>query len=241
MDEESDDDGDANVDVHEGKISLLPACINHHGKFKGKDNEGEPRRCERRARTCGDFILCDECIIVPSSEGKQDFRLTTSDPEHDLKRWLTTPNSRLEGHEASRTVQFLREQRFSYADLHEAMTFAIQEVMSEHEHIASLEECSQRVPYHLNIHIPVATKANTAYFSMKPEHFDSVPLEGLEDDLVEAAKELDYLRAVADWLGKKILDAKVRAAKLGNWSEITELLRLGVITKGWMQNNCLNI
>lgn len=221
------DDDDGVQTVYESKVALIPACSNSHGKVKGKDKLDPPRRCSLKILGCGKHPECGQGRITPSTAIEPLFRLTTGNAQHDLKRWLTTPNSRLCGGEAERTIAFVQDDRFTDTDLEILMAFVICEIQYEHAYVKGLIDYAQRFPYML--HLRGAQQADRDYIQMKPEHFYDVPRIGLEEDVVHAAIELDYLRSVAEYAGRNILIAKQKAATDGDWWEIAELERFGVI------------
>ncbi|KAK3702030.1 hypothetical protein LTR37_015144 [Vermiconidia calcicola] len=164
--------------------------------------------------------------------------LETRDTRYDLRRWLKTPNSRLCGGEDDRDVDFLKGERFDYCDILECLLDAIAEICNEHTHIESLLSYAARSPYNWRFKQPVAERADPNYLTMEPEHFDGVPRSGLEDDLVDAALELDYLRGISEAIGARIFQGKIKAAKDGLWAETQGLLNCGVISPQWADNEC---
>ena len=236
--------GDESVgenNVYMPTVALIPRCNNVHGKIKGKAREDQPR-LSKKARECGRFDHCDEGLLAPITARTPDFRLTTDNALHDLKRWLTTPNSRLGGCREQRSAEFLQSDHFTEQDLYNALIFAVDEIRYEHAHITSLVEYGGRYTYYIgSSRTHVTREANKEYVDMQPAHFVDVPRDGLVKDVAEAAAELDYLREVADSIGYKIMDAKGRAARNGNRTEIAELLRLEVVDVEWVQEKCLLI
>lgn len=232
-----DDEETTHSNVYESKIALYPACNPFCGKIKGKAKKGE-RRYSFRSTRCGSYEDCEQATLSPPTAVNK-ITLTTEDPLHDLKRWFTSPNSSLDGEKEPRSIDFLQREAFTDDHLRDAMLFAINEIQYEHAHIDSLFEYAARSPYNLNLQAPAALDANASYFTMAPEHFDGVPRDGLEEDIVNAATELDYLKGVAESIGRKILEQKCRVAKLGNRTEQAELVRLEVVSEEWVQDNCL--
>ena len=222
--------------VFQSSVALRPACYANHGGYKLKGREGGPRNYPLRAQCCCTFAVCNKAVVSPQSAGASYIRLETRDTRYDLRRWLKTPNSRLCGGEDDRDVDFLKGERFDYCDILECLLDAIAEICNEHTHIESLLSYAARSPYNWRFKQPVAERADPNYLTMEPEHFDGVPRSGLEDDLVDAALELDYLRGISEAIGERIFQGKIKAAKDGLWAETQGLLNCGLISPQWADN-----
>ena len=206
--------------------SFEPAVDRSNRRFKGKARADQPR-----------WLLFREQAFNNASP--EDFRLQSADAVHDLRRWLISPNSRLDGSQMERNTGFLGNERFTINQLQDAMVFAIQEIRNEHDHIISLVEYGQRSPYNITFRFPIAPEADQRYFEMEPDDLIGAPREGLEEDLLLAAKEIDYLREVSEHSAKEILGRKKAVARFGNTAEIEALLRLGVTMEEWVQKECV--
>ncbi|KAK3722778.1 hypothetical protein LTR37_002350 [Vermiconidia calcicola] len=235
---EDDNDIVENQAVFQASIALRPACYANHGGHKLKGRDGGPRNYPLRAQYCCTMAVCNKAVVSPQSAGASYIRLETRDSRYDLRRWLQTPNSRLCGGEDDRDVDFLKSERFDYCDVLECLLDAIDDIRNEHAHIESLLSYAARIPYSLHFKQPVAGRADPNYLTMEPEHFEGVPRSGLEDDLVDAALEIDYLKGISEAIGRKIFQGKIKAAKEGLWAETQALLKCGVISQQWADNEC---
>ena len=125
----------------------------------------------------------------------------------DLKTWLIFPPA------AGRTCILLSHPKFGIKDFHAILRVALREIVALHVEIDALVAYDARYPYRLSIKNP-APKANNDYYDMRPHHFEGVSRKALEGYVLDAGREVDYLRSVVEELKTGILGARGRVAKV---------------------------
>ena len=235
---QTSDNETVNPNVIEANIALRPACYANHYGYKGKGRAGQNDKHFVHGSTCGVAKACYKAIIFPQQAVRPLYRLQTEDAEHDLKRWATNPNARHCGGEEHRSKQFLLNDRFTYDHILQALSYALEHIRYEHAHLASLVEYAKRRPYYVLLDHPIAPEAELKLLDLNIRDFHGAPKEGLVEDLVTAAIELDYLRLIAKETSERIVMEKMRRAKMGNRWEIEELLRLEEVGVEWVKETC---
>lgn len=229
--------------VYESDVRLRPLsnCLECHGKGKAALRRGqEPGKPTKS--DCLFYTDCHEMVLSPESVQLGDYRLETSDPLHDLKRWVTTPNQRLSGEPSAiraEDIYFVaRASRFEEKHLAECILWAVEEIKQ----------------FHFKVRLEVKYLGEKPYiwtFFQSPIR-DATPLhklptsEGLEelrrDDLVhlleEMAVEVDYLGDRICFVRNEILQLKWENAKSGDWGEIAELVDSGWVDVETVQKEC---
>lgn len=241
----SDEEDPKDTAVVESNARLIPACWEYHplfskGKGKGKARADSPPTSAKQTYHCGDWEICYQHVILPlpAAEGAS-YRLVTSHPEEDLKRWLLTPNDALDGTNGQRTLDFvLSDPRYDRHMLLSALKLAIEQIRAEMTHIDSLLSYAARLPYDLsfcwNDDFSSIFDRETDLKCILPE----ADRESLGEELFRATEDLDFLKERASWVCEGILRCKVEAAKGGNGAEVEWLVGMGVVDEGWVGENC---
>ena len=238
----TDDDDDQPITMHEPTVALRPQCFKVHIGFKGKGRANDKVDRHLPWHTCGKYVACHEANFSPRSATPSYLRLRTNDPEHDIKRWITTPNESLNGGSEDRsTFGFLDDSRFTIPLLQSTLRFAIAECKYEHQKMAHLDDHGRRFPYRVNVkELPVAPEADPAYLNV-PDEQDFTHVTGREellDMLVHAANELDYLRQMTERHAQRILKRKMTLARNGNAGEADLLVEQGFVGWEWVEEEC---
>lgn len=177
---------------------------------------------------------------MPIRAQQPTYRLTTADPEVDLKRWATTPNDTIYGDDDDgRRKSFVENTRYTSEMLLSTLDLALQEIRNEAAHIKSLLEYAARPPYRARLRWN--GEPNRKYLVMEASDFANVGREKLESVLFGAVEALDSLRCRAVALSQKNLGYKMDEARDGNWAEVADLLRLGAVDEGWVERKCRNL
>ena len=98
----------------------------------------------------------------------------------------------------------LSHPKFGAGDLRAILRLALAEIVWLHIEIDALVAYAARNPSRLRIQDP-APKANLAYYDMRPQHFEGVARRELEGMVLEAGREVDYLRAALGELKGRVL------------------------------------
>lgn len=169
----------------------------------------------------------------------QQSPIDTYSAEYDLRAWLMASDRYLGGRQRDRTTEFLQQNSFSEVHLQRAIKYAIEEIRDELEHKDSLIAYGNRPPYCLDFDYDDDTvEGHIADFDRKVK-FGGGRRKVLQQYLLRAAKDLDYLRHSFGQVTKTILHAKRSLAKEGDCWEIEHLLKLGVVTKEWVLEECV--
>lgn len=221
----------------ESNVRLIPACWQPHGLSKGKRREDDNSDWSVDDHQCGwnESHACEKAILTTCEE-TPTYRLTTSNPEEDLKRWLLTPNDTLTTATDVRDPRVVEDPRYTHTILLSLLNLAIISIRAKVAHIRSLTEYAARPPYEK------VYRANDSleerYHDVQASSFADADRETLERRLLKAAYELRCLRARAANMSKCIEGFKVAEARDGDWAEIGDLLRLGAVDEEWVRNEC---
>jgi hypothetical protein len=215
--------------VLQSTVHLRPGtiCLRSHGK-------GKERERRRNSDGCGAWYACDESDLSPP--GPDPFgRLRTGDVAQDLRRWLLTPNSALDGARQSRRVSLANLARLpdfaiTRAEAIEAILFSVEECALLHEHMAGLARYGSS-HFYLPSRIRIAPHALPLRALPTLEGLEREDLTRLLRLLLECATELDYLNKIVEEVTCVIWNAKWQMAQKGDEYEIEHLLQLGVVSK----------
>lgn len=228
--------------IFESNVRLLPAdhCTENHGKGKQRLRPGQEPD-EPDVYDCGFYLECDEATLFPPSARLEDYRLTTADPIHDLKRWLTTPNQRISGEECLSRFEdsnYFNSSCYHEEHFRECILWAVEEIKHLHTTIRRQIEYFRAPPYG-------RTFRNDPIIEAMP--LDALPTSQTLEELrrpdftqwmVEMAIELDYLKEQEWFIRGEILELKWVGAKNGLWGEISELLEGGWVGEEDVQRVC---
>ena len=235
----TDDHGESQDNVVHGGLTLIPRCWRHHGGFKGKGHEGNTFGLPLHAHLCGRFEECDQFIIWPFSKSRSHYNLTTTDAEADLRRWFLTPNEGIDAppEDDARNRTFVQYARYTDAMLLSCLDLGIQQIQLETAHVRSLIAYALRDPYSYDLRRWMED-FDPLWESLHASEFRHAKRDGLQQDLVQARKQLGFVRQRVRQLCQRIVNLKKIAAKNGDWAEIHDLLRLEYVDEEWVQQKC---
>ncbi|KAK5688992.1 hypothetical protein LTS10_000972 [Elasticomyces elasticus] len=201
--------------VFEGTFSLHPIC--YHGK--GKVNQKESTWFIR----CGEVKRCREAIITPTPIPRPAaFKLTTADPEQDLRWWLGIRASTHDHQDAS----YISNKRFTDEVLRSTIVEAVSQLLDLHVEINHLLRYAKRA-YDIVPKQNVIKDADGSVLSLGEEDVAEMPREELLETLVHLSTELDYLVEKKGIVEVTVLKAIDKLAKGGSGGDKECLWRLG--------------
>ena len=227
--------------VLETDVSLRPheSCVANHGKGKAKRVEDRAENANERAEArCGERDICVTSNLWPATRTGIEFRIQTSDPVHDLQRFITMRNQTLEGaYSRDAGFQVLESDvdftnttatRFTNDHLREALIFAVDEIRDAHTSLSSLIEYRERWWWY-DFDVPVGRQARQISALPMPQDVLTLPRSELKAGIVDMTRELDYLRQSAEKVKMSIFTIRWEQAEEGDVGEIETMLRSGLI------------
>ncbi|USW58378.1 hypothetical protein Slin15195_G116970 [Septoria linicola] len=202
-----------------------------------KHPKGKTNSLKAPCENCADLLEDQEPPL--GSLCTFEFRLGTLKPVPALKRWLLNPNFSFDGSYADRREELttiLSNGHITSEEMRVAIAFASNQIMLSHESISALYNYLLRWPYVKN-RDPMPEADDPRSYPNK------AATEAMSDQdlywwLSKSAIEVDYLHRMEEDLWQEILEEKWDDAKFGNVSEVTELLRLGFVTKAMVGEYC---
>lgn len=218
-------------------MRLIPACWQSHGASKGKRREDDSSVWSADDHQCAWSTThnCQEAVLTISDEAPA-YRLTTSNPEEDLKRWPLTLDDSLTTTTDLRDPSVVQNPRYTHATLFSVCNLAITSIQAQLAHIRSLTAYAARTPYSKIYR--THDSAGERYRDLQASSFADTDREKLERRVLKAAHELRCLHTRAVHMSGCLQEFKVEGARGAEWVEIGDLLWLGAVGERWVREEC---
>ncbi|KAK5129616.1 hypothetical protein LTR08_003015 [Meristemomyces frigidus] len=195
--------------VVEGRSRLMPTCA--HGRGKDVDRLDNRFSCIASPTK--------ECNIgkVTLPEGQlEEFRIKTTNAEQDL-RWALGDA----GADKNTMEKYVGDVRFSEQNLRDGILFGVECLINTHGELVSLANYAGRYNVRTD---NLAAEADRGMVELQVQE---IAAEGLREEFVLLAFELEYVRGECDKVKKAITAAKFVLARAGGAAELEALRVMG--------------